>query len=313
MVASKAGAASPFEGGIAWVDGTYVPIREGRISILENGFSYSDCTYDVVAVWDGAFFRLDDHLDRLMEGCARLQMELPFGRADVRELLFEMVRRSGLRRSYVQAIVTRGVPSDGKQRDPRRLTPALYGYALPYQWLLPPDRLEIGMDLVIARTVTRIPPTAIDPTVKNFQWGDFMRGQLEAYDRGGSFCLLTDGHGLVTEGAGYNVFALVDGTLHTPADWVLHGITRKVALEIAEEAGIPTVVGRLPVELVEAAEEIFVTSTAGGVIAAATLDGRAVGTGREGPTTRLVRERYWELHHDPAHTEAVDYDAAPRR
>src|SRR3954462_6942294 len=114
--------------GIGWVEGEYLPVNEARISIRENGFSCSDCTYDVVAVWDGAFFRLDDHLDRLFRGCERLMLEPPATREDVRPLMFEMVRRSGLRRAYVQVIVTRGVPAAGKQRDPRLLTPALYGY-----------------------------------------------------------------------------------------------------------------------------------------------------------------------------------------
>jgi len=298
--------------GVAWVEGEYMPIEDARISILENGFTCSDCTYDVVGVWDGAFFRLDDHLDRLFQGCERLRIDPPAERAEVREMLFELVRRSGLRRSYVQVIVTRGVRHGGKKLDLRRLSPALYGYALPYMFILEPERHEVGVDLVVARTVTRIPPTALDPLVKNFHWGDFVRGQLEANERGGSCCLLTDGQGLVTEGAGYNVFALVDGTLHTPADWVLHGITRKVALEIAEEAGIPTAIGAVPVELLSRAEEIFVTSTAGGVMGAATLDGRPVGAGKEGPTTRRIRERYWELHYDPRHTEPVDYDGVSR-
>ena len=294
--------------GIGYAEGEYLPVNETRISIRENGFDSSDCTYDVVGVWDGAFFRLDDHLDRLFRGCEILMMEPPADREGVREVMFEMVRRAGLKRAYVQVIVTRGLPSAEKIRDPRQLTPQLYGYTIPYLWILAPDKLEGGLDLVIAKSVTRIPSSSVDPTVKNYQRGDFVRGQFEAYDRGGNFCLLTDGDGLLTEGAGYNVFALVDGTIYTPSNGCLLGITRRVALEIAAEMGIPTVVGSVPVELAEQAEEIFVTSTAGGVIAAATLDGRPIGAGKEGPTTRQIRDRYWEMHYEPDQIEQVDYD-----
>ena len=293
--------------GIAFVEGAYVPTREARIPILDNLVSNSDCTFDVVAVWDGAFFRLDDHLDRLERSCERLQLHPAPTRQEVREMLFETVKRSGLRRAYAQVIVSRGVPRLGKERDPRLLTPELYGFAIPYQWILPEDQQEAGLDLVVAQTVTRIPASAVDPTVKNFQRGDFTRGQLEARDRGAQFCLLSDGKGLLTEGEGMNIFALVDGTLYTPANDCLFGITRKVALEIADEAGIPTVVGELPVALSEKAEEMFGTSTAGGVMAFATLDGKPVGSGKEGPVTRQIRERYWELHYDPRYTDPVDY------
>ena len=166
--------------------------------------------------------------------------------------------------------------------------------------------------MFVPRGVFRIPAGAVDPTVKNFHRGDFVRGALEVYDRGGTWGVLLDQEGMLTEGDGYNVFALVDGVLHTPADGVLLGITRQVALEIAAEQGIPTEVGPLPLELAQRAEEIFVTSTAGGVIGVATLDDEPVGSGREGPVTRRIRDRYWELHYDPRFIQPVDYPEAGR-
>lgn len=297
-------------GGVACIGGEYIAADDAQISIRDNGLANSDLTMDVAAVWDGAFFRLDDHLDRLFRGCDRLRLTPLPSREQVREMMFEMVRRAGLRSAYVFAMVTRGAPVTGKERDIRELTPALYGYALPYQWILPPDQLEVGVDVMIPRGVFRIPPGAVDPTVKNFHRGDFVRGQLEVYDRGGTYAVLTDADGLLTEGDGFNLFALVDGTLHTPADGVLFGITRQVALEIAAEEGIPTEVGPVSVELAKRAEEIFMTSTAGGIMAVSALDGEPVGSGREGPATRLIRDRYWELHYDPRYIDPVDYPEA---
>src|ERR1700694_4357297 len=107
-----------FERGAAFVEGEYVPIAEAKISILDAGFSRSDVTYDVVAVWNGAFFRLDDHLERFERSCAELRMRLPLKRVEVTEVLTDLVRLSGLRSSYVETICTRGVPRDGV-RDPR--------------------------------------------------------------------------------------------------------------------------------------------------------------------------------------------------
>lgn len=295
-----------FAGGCAWIEGEYVPIAEARIPILDAGFVRSDLTYDVAGVWGGRFFRLEAHLDRLERGCERIRLRIPVPRVQLEEILHGVVSRSGLREAYVEAVVTRGVPAPG-ERDPRNWTPRLYCYAIPYVWIVRPELQERGTDVVVARDVRRIPPGSVDPTVKNFHWGDLVRGLFEAYDRGAWLPLLTDGDGLVTEGPGFNVFAVVDGRVLTPQRGVLEGITRRTAIEIARAEGLEVHVGDLPVSVLYAAQELFLTSTAGGVMPVATLDGVPVGGGTPGPVTTRVRERYWELHSDPAWTSEVDY------
>ena len=199
-----------FADGCAWIEGEYVPIGEARIPILDAGFVRSDLTYDVVGVWHGRFFRLEDHLTRLEEGCGKLRLTLPRPRDEIREIMVEVVRRSGLREAYVEAVVTRGVPRPG-ERDPRRWTPRLYVYAIPYVWIVRPELQEEGTNVVVAEHTRRIPADSVDPTVKNFHWGDLVRGLFEAYDRDAWLPILTDGEGRVTEGPGFNVFAVVGG------------------------------------------------------------------------------------------------------
>src|SRR5690349_15623904 len=92
---------SPYAAGCAWIEGGYVPIAEARIPILDWGFVRSDLTYDVIAVWRGRFFRLDDRLDRLERGCAKIRLAPPLGRDEMRGILVETVRRAGLRDAYV--------------------------------------------------------------------------------------------------------------------------------------------------------------------------------------------------------------------
>jgi branched-subunit amino acid aminotransferase/4-amino-4-deoxychorismate lyase len=292
--------------GCAWIDGEYVPIGEARIPITDTGFVRSDLCYDVVSVWQGRFFRLDDHLDRLMAGCARIRLGPPAGRAGIREILIEVVRRSGLRDAYVEAVVTRGVPAPGV-RDPRRLTPRLYAYAIPYVWIVPWDAQDQGTAAVVTRGTQRIPAASVDPTVKNFHWGDLVRGQFEAYDRGAALPILPGAGGLVAEGPGFNVFAVVDGVLRTPASGVLEGITRRTVLELAAARGLPAEAADLPVASLYRATELFLSSTAGGVMPVTTLDGEPVGDGRPGPVTVSLRVAYWALHTDPRYALEVDY------
>ena len=91
--------------------------------------------------------------------------------------------------------------------------------------------------------------------MKNLQWGDFTRGWLEAMDRGATYSFLTDGDGDVTEGGGYNIFAVKDRVLYTPARGVLEGVTRKTVLELAAAKGMRAVVDWTPVDLLYGADE----------------------------------------------------------
>jgi branched-chain amino acid aminotransferase len=296
-----------FGDGCAWIEGRYVPIADARIPILDAGFTRSDCTYDVAAVWQGRFFRLDDHIDRLLGSCDRLRLTPPADAEEIRSIMTETVRRSGLRDAYVAAIVTRGVPSPG-DRDPRRWASRLYAYAIPYVWIIRPELQDNGtVNLIIARSTHRIPTGSVDPAAKNFHWGDMTRGLFEAYDRGGSLAILPDADGCVTEGPGFNVFAVIGNELVTPARGVLPGITRRTVLEIAEQSGITAHVTDLPGEHLYRAEELFLTSTAGGIMPVTRLDGQPVGDGKTGPVTSQIRKRYWDMHQEPAFSFAVDY------
>ncbi len=299
--------ADTFAKGCAYIEGRYVPIGEARIPILDTGFLRSDLTYDVVAVWNGKFFRLEDHLDRFVRGWKKLRMKPDTGRGEISTILFECVRRSGLRNAYVEMIMTRGIDEDGS-RDPRKFRNRLYAYAIPYVWIVKSEAQEAGIHLVIAEKTVRIPPEAIDPTIKNFQWGDLVRGIFEAYDRGGYTVVLTDIKGHITEGPGFNIFIYNDGALLTPEAGVLEGITRKTVLDLADELGIPARLSKFGATALKGAAEVFISSTAGGVMPVTRIDGQPVGAGTPGKITTLIRKRYWEAHDEERWTSAVDYN-----
>jgi branched-chain amino acid aminotransferase len=299
--------ADVFAGGCAYIEGQYLPIGEACIPILDTGFLRSDLTYDVVAVWNGKFFRLEDHLDRFERGWKKLRMKPDIGKGEIRTILFECVRRSGLRNAYVEMIMTRGIDEDGS-RDPRKFRNRLYAYAIPYVWIVKSEDQEAGINMVVAEKTVRIPPEAIDPTIKNFHWGDLVRGIFEAYDRGGYTVVLTDFEGRITEGPGFNVFIYNEGALLTPEAGVLEGITRKTVLDLADELGIPARLSKFGATALKGADEVFISSTAGGVMPVTRIDGQPVGAGTPGTVTTLIRRRYWEAHDEERWTSAVDYN-----
>jgi len=299
-------ATNPYADGCAFIEGKYIPIADARIPILDTGFTRSDLTYDVVAVWKGKFFRLDDHLKRFENSYTQLRMNSTISLAKMREILFECVRRTGIRNAYVEMILSRGIDEDGS-RDPRRFRNCFYAYAIPYVWIVKPEDQKAGIHLIIAEKTIRIPPNAVDPTIKNFHWGDLVRGIYEAYDRGGYTVVLPDAESNITEGPGFNIFVYYRGSLLTPERGVLKGITRQTIIDLAEEQGIPVRLDMFGADVLMAAEEVFLTSTAGGVMPVTSVNGRTIGDGKPGKITTLIQKRYWEAHDEGPWVTPVDY------
>jgi branched-chain amino acid aminotransferase len=292
--------------GAAFVDGQFVPVAEARVPILDWGFLRSDATYDVAHVWRGSFFRLEDHLDRFERSMEHLRLSPPYDRSEIRDILVECVRLSGLRNAYAEIICTRGIPRPGS-RDPRDCDNRFYAFVVPFIWIADPDKQEQGLYAEIG-SKQRIAPESVDPTVKNYHWLDLETGLLEAYDRGGETVILVDAEDNVVEGPGFNVFAVKNDTISTPDRGVLEGITRKTIIELAAEHGIQLEARPVPADELRRADEVFLSSTAGGVIPVTTVDGGAVGNGEPGAVTRRLRDGYWDLHDDPRFSLPVRYD-----
>ena len=296
--------AHTFEGGCAFADGAYVPLSEAKISLFDWGFTRSDATYDVASTWQGAFFRLDAHLDRFFASLAKMRMTIPYSREQVREILHGCVRGGGLRDAYVAMVCTRGVPPRGA-RDPRLATNRFYAYALPYVWIATREKQQAGLDLHISERI-RIAPESVDPTVKNYHWIDLVQSLFDAYDRGRDTSCVVDAQGNIAEGPGFNVFMVKDGIVRTAQRGVLEGVSRRTAIELCERLGIPVHIGAMPGPVFRNADEVFLTSTGGGILAIARLDGQPLPQ-FPGPVTTRLADAYWAIHDEPAYRDPVNY------
>ena len=291
--------------GAAFIDGEYLPVAEAKIPVLDWGFLHSDATYDVAHVWRGRFFRLDEYLQRFETSLARLRMSIPYDRGRIREIMFELVRLSGLREAYVEIVCTRGLPAPGS-RDPRTCKNRFLAFAVPFVWIADDELRQRGINLLISRQ-QRIPPEAVDPTIKNYHWLDMVMALFEAYDHDADTAVLVDAAGNLVEGPGFNAFVREGDHVITAARGVLEGVTRMTILELLAREGIEVRLEALPADTARGADEAFITSTAGGVMPVTRIDGKPVGDGKPGALTARLNQAYWDLHEDPAYNELVDY------
>ena len=297
-----------YASGAACIDGRYMPIGQAAIPITDWGYRRSDVTYDVVGVWEGQFFRLDDHIRRFRSSMEKFRFAPRESDDEIKAILHRCVALSGLRSAYVAMDCLRGRPAPGQPYHPAFARNYIAAFAIPWVWVMSPAVQERGGHLIIAETL-RIPSDSVDPTAKNFHWADLTRGQFEARDRDADFALLLDSDGHVTEGPGFNVFMVIDGTVVTPDAGVLEGVTRRSVLEICDELGVPQAVRRVTAAETRDADEIFLATTAGGVMPASRIDGRRMSNDRPGPISTLVKDTFWRKRAEGWHATPVDYAA----
>ena len=281
--------------GIAYLNGDYLPVDEAVIPLLDPAFTKSDVVFDAVSVWEGQFFRLEDHLARFRASCAYVGMKPPCGEDQIKHILAECVERAHFSSTIVYMLCTRGRYGGGIAfGDPRTCVNEFIAYSVPFYWVIPKERVPSGAHLWIPEAARRAPDAAINQRVKNFNRMDLTRGQFEALAAGADTPLLLSTDGFLTEGPGFNVWIVKGGKALTPGTNMLEGITRLSVFDLCKEIGLTAETADLSREDLLGADEAFISSSAGGVIPATKVNHQPVGNGLPGPISRRLGDLYWE-------------------
>jgi len=278
------------------LDGRIVPPGDACISVFDRGFLYGDSVYEVVRTYGLHPFELAPHLRRLAGSAGRIGLELPWDEARLETELTRTLEASrggdvpdaqaapwneGERQARI--VVTRGAGEVGL--DPAlAVGPAVVIAVLP---LRGPPRRDYQAGVAVWPIGDR---RAGDPAAKTGEHLFQVMAVKEARARGAHEALLLDDAGEVVEGASSNVFAVRAGALVTPpvSAGLLEGVTRRVVLDIARQAGLPIREEPLPLRSLQDADEAFLTSTVREVLPVVRVGERTVGRGRPGPTTRQL-------------------------
>jgi branched-chain amino acid aminotransferase len=283
---------------IANVSGRISPAGEARIPVLDRSFLFGDGVYESLRTHRGRPLFLQRHLQRLEASAGLLQITLPVDRMALTREVERTLEATATPESLLRIIVSRG--QGWLPRDPRLCTPALLVIlAAPFE-PIPEEVFHKGRSAVVVQ-VRRNPVSSLDPAIKSNNLLNNLLASMEALDRQVPEALLLNTQGDLAEAANANVFAVLEGTLQTPAleCGILAGITREVVLELARAAGMPCRETRIPGDRLAGAEELFLTSTTREVLPLVELDGKAVGDGRPGPWARRLLRIYRE-HMDAA-------------
>lgn len=277
------------------IDGVLVEPERAVVSVYDRGFLYGDSIFETIRTYRGEPFHLEDHLERLAWSAARVKMTLPAPPEtlcqEVRRLLSEVASRGGSGDYAVRIVLTRG-------QGPMGLDPTGAGHPRRVAFInpvhTPPvEAYEEGVGVITWPTYR--PSDA----ARGAKVGNYLESILaieEARTRSAHEALIVSGEGLVLEGATSNVFAIKGDQLATPpaALTILPGITRRLVMEAAKDAGLDAVEAPLTPRDLLGAEEVFLTSTIREVLPVVTVDGASIGGGKPGPKTRALHAAFRE-------------------
>lgn len=264
-----------------YLNGTFMPIQEAKVSVLDRGFLFGDGVYEVIPVYGGQPFRLQEHLKRLDDSLHGIRMESPLAESEWLKIFLRLIE--GPHDQYIYLQVTRGAAPKRDHAIPHGIEPTVF---------------------VMCSPISPIPPEGVKavtiPDVR-WQWCHIKAITLlsnvllrqEALDRGAIEGILIRDERVI-EGAASNVFAVIDGILVTPpkSNELLPGITRDLVLELAEANGIPYLERQMTLAECQQASEIWLTSSTREILPVITLDEKPVGNGQVGP----LWERMYQLY-----------------
>ncbi len=276
---------------VVYHNGQFLPEREARVSIFDSGLLYGEFAFEMTRTFNQRPFQLRRHLDRLHDSLEFLQIDPGISLDELERLTLETLEKNLPTESaevdwHIRHDISRGPAELYSPLFPAGLRPTIIISCWPLIKALGrfAPNYDQGVNVIISSQQS-IPPNLIDPRAKTRSRVHFQLAQLEAARQSpGSWPILTDGDGYLTEGPSWNIFIVKDGALISPAgDEILHGVSREITLNAALEAGIPTREGNISPALARSADEIFCTATSFGIVHVSSFDGAPVGTGQPGP------------------------------
>lgn len=276
---------------LVYLNGDYVPLEEARISVEDRGFLFADGLYEVIRVYRGRLFLMEEHIARLKRGLEAVRIRFD-GADELPEIARRLVDENGLADGdatvYVQ--VTRGAAPRAHAFPAPPIPPTVYVAARAFR-PHPPEYLENGVAAITVpdtrwarcdiKSVSLLPNVLANQRAKE-------AGVFEAV-------FVRDG--VLIEGSHANLLGVVDGVVVTypECNYILPGITRALVLKLARELGIPVREAPIHIDSLSEVQELFLSGTTTEVMPITLLDGRPIGDGRPGPITRRLSSAFAEL------------------
>jgi len=261
-----------------FLNGSYMPVEEAKVSVLDRGFIFGDGVYEVIPVYSRRAFRMAEHLKRLQHSLDGIKLKNPHSESEWMDILHEIIKRNTPEDQYLYLHITRGVAKRDHAFPNPPVPPTVFVLSNP---LTTPsaEQLQNGINCV-----TVVDNRWLRCDIKSIALLPNVLLRQAAVEAGCAEAILIRDDAFLTEGAASNIFVVKSGKLLAPPkdNLMLPGITYDVILELAAANGIPYEVRRVSKAEVFGADELLLSSSTKEVLAITTLDGKPVGNGKPG-------------------------------
>jgi branched-chain amino acid aminotransferase len=284
-----------------WRDGEFIRWQDATIHVLAHSLQFGSSAFEGIRCYPtprgSAIFRLEDHLQRLLDSCRMYRMDVKYSIDELVAANCELVERNNVEGCYLRPMVLRGYGASGMV--PIDSPVEVYLPCWPWGAYLGEGALENGVDACVT-SWARFQPNTVPAMAKIA--GNYLSGQLikmEALRNGYAEGIALGPDGMLSEGSGQNLFLVSKGTVYTPTvnGSILHGITRTSIIQIAQDLGIPVREMDMPREMLHIADEVFLCGTASEVTPVRSVDKIQVGAGKRGPITTQIQQRFLDIVH----------------
>jgi branched-chain amino acid aminotransferase len=248
--------------------------------------------------FDGRIFRLEEHVERLFRSLAYLRIDIGLEPKEVISITEEVVARNESLRAaagdwWVAQRVSRGVDAIGDEGW-THVGPQVIVDCTPLPLKTRARQFRDGIDVVVP-SIRRTPPAMLSPRAKTHNYLNLILADKEVKSaKPEAWSVLLDERGNLCEGIGSNIFVARDGRLYTPREqYVLPGVSRRTAIELAAQLGIPCEERDLDVYDAVTADEVFLTSTSLCICGVRSVNGQVIAGGQiPGPVTERLTRAY---------------------
>ena len=270
------------------INGELLPRAQATVSVFDSGFILGDGVWEGLRVHTGRIAFLDEHLDRLFEGAAALDMDIGISRSELTERLYATLKANAMTEGvHIRLMVTRGVKSTPYQ-DPRVTISAATIVIIAEYKTASPTVLENGIRLFTVH-VRRGAPDVQDPKLNSHSKINCIQACIQATKAGADEALMLDPHGFVATCNSTHFFIVRKGEVWTSSgNYCLGGITRRKVIELCRANAIPVFEKDFSLIDVYGADEAFVTGTFAGVVPVVEVDGRKIGAVTESAAESVI-------------------------
>jgi branched-chain amino acid aminotransferase len=285
--------------GKIWMNGKLVEWKDATIHIATHVIHYGSGVFEGARCYDtargSACFRLDEHMQRLINSAKIYRMEYPLDLAGWREAVLQTIRANQMKACYIRPLMYRGYETLGVNPLGNPVDAAI----LVWEWgaYLGQEAIEQGVDMKIS-SWSRMAPNTLPAMAKSTaNYANSALIKMEALADGYAEGIALDVYGNVSEGSGQNLFIVRDGVIYTPplSASILGGITRDSIITLAADLGFRVVETDLPRESLYIADEVFCVGTAAEVTPIRSIDKITIGAGRRGPITQALQQAFFDI------------------